>query len=58
MLGGRDNVECISLVQHPAGADSGVITDEALSTNQHDWCFAEVIWTVDLLVGRFSGVTV
>jgi hypothetical protein len=57
VLGGRANVECISSVRRPAGADGGVIVDKAFSTKWHNWCFIEVIRAVDLLVGRFAGVT-
>ncbi len=57
VLGGRANIECISSVRHPAGADGGVIVDETFSTDWHDWCFVEVIRAMDLLVGRFAEVT-
>ncbi len=55
VLGGRADVECISSVQHPAGIDNGVVVDKTFSTDQHNWCFVEVIRTVDLLIGRFAG---
>jgi hypothetical protein len=58
VLGGRANVECISSVRRPAGADDRVILDKAFSTDWHSCCFVEVIRAMDLLVGRFSGVTV
>jgi hypothetical protein len=58
VLGGRANVECISSVQHPAGVDGGVIVDKTFSSDQRDWCFGEVIRTVDLLVGRFVEIPV
>jgi hypothetical protein len=57
VLGGRANKECISSVRYPAGADGGVVIDEAFSTNRCNWCFVEVIRTIDLLAGKFSGVT-
>ncbi len=58
VLGGRANIECISFVQRPAGADGEVVVEEAFSTNWCDWCFVEVIRAVDLLVGRFAKVRV
>jgi hypothetical protein len=57
VLGGGANVECISSVWCPACADSGVVVDEAFSTDWRDWSFVEVIRAVDLLVGRISGIT-
>jgi hypothetical protein len=54
--GSRADVKCISSVQRPAGADGGVVVDKAFSSNWRDWCFVEVIKTVALLVGRFSGI--
>jgi hypothetical protein len=57
VLGGRANVECTSSVGYPTGADGGVVVGEAFSTDRLDWYFVEVIKAVDLLVGRFAGVT-
>ncbi len=57
VLGGRVNIECISSVRPPAGTDGGVIVYEAFSTDWHDCHFVEVIRTVDLLIGRFAGIT-
>jgi hypothetical protein len=57
VLGDGVNAECISSVPCPAGADSGVIVDKAFCTNWRNWSFVEVIRAVDLLVGRFSGIT-
>jgi hypothetical protein len=57
VLGGGANVECISSVRHPAEADSGVIIDQFFCTDWHNWSFVEVIRAVDLLVGRFAGIT-
>ncbi len=56
VLGGRANVECISSVRHPAGADGREVVDEAFISNWCGWCFVEVIRTIDLLVGRFIGI--
>ncbi len=58
ILGGRANIECISSMQRPAGADRGVIVDEAFSTDWHDWSYVYVIRAVHLLAGRFSGIAV
>jgi hypothetical protein len=57
VLGGRANGECISSVRCPAGVDSRVIIDKAFITDWRDWSFVEVIRAVDLLVGRFAGIT-
>ncbi len=57
VLGGGANVECISSMRRPAGADSGVIVDEAFSTNRQDWSFVKVIRAVDNLIDRFAGIT-
>ena len=57
VLEGRANVECISSVRCPAGADGGVVVDKAFSTDRHNWCFVEFILTLDLLVGRFAAIT-
>ncbi len=56
VLGGRADIKCISSVQRPAVTDDGVVADEASSSHWQDWCFVEVIRTVDLLVDRFSGI--
>jgi hypothetical protein len=57
VLGGRANIKCISSMPRPADADGGVVVDKAFSSNWRIWCFVKVIRTVDLLVGRFVGIT-
>ncbi len=56
VLGGRADIKCISFVRCPPGADGGVVVDKAFGSDWCNWCFVEVISTVDLLVGRFSGI--
>ncbi len=58
MLGGGANIECIGSVRRPAGVDCGVIVDQSFCTDWHDWSFVKVIWAVELLVDRFSGIMV
>jgi hypothetical protein len=57
VLGDRFDVKCISSVWRPAGADCGVVIDEAFSYDRHNWSFVDVISTVELLICRFSGIT-
>jgi hypothetical protein len=57
VLGGGANVECIGSVQRPAGVDCGVIVDQSFCTIWHNQSCVKVIWAVDLLVGRFAGIT-
>ena len=56
MLGSWANVECISSVWRPAGADSRVVVDEAFSTKWCNQSFVEFIRDMDLLVGTFAWV--
>ncbi len=56
ILGGRDNIKCISPVRRPAGMDGGVVIDKAFSSDRHNGDFVEVNNSVDLLVGRFAGI--
>ncbi len=58
VLGGEANVECISSVWRPAGADSRVVIHQSFCTDWHNWTFVEVIRAMDLLVGRCAGITV